>query len=74
MKYDFVRQAIGRTISQAAGLLIYSALDDKIRARVARMTARRDVYDKGFADGYDRAAAEGGGGPQRPIAAVPEQS
>lgn len=63
MKCEHIGYAAGHVI----GLLIYSALDDKIRAGVSRMTARRDVYDKGFADGYDRAVGERARSVPRPI-------
>lgn len=54
MKIDHLAQALGF----AAALLLYAALDDKIRAGMRRLTARRDVYDKGFADGYERGIDE----------------
>lgn len=65
--HDVFRQAAGYTCA----LLVYAALSDKIAKTVNCMTARGDVYDKGFADGFDRALAEGASAKLR---AVPTQS
>lgn len=66
-------ECIGHAASYIAALLVYAALDDKIRAGSARMTARRDVYDKGFSDGYNRASTERHASPIRPVPS-PRQS
>ena len=62
-----LRHSIYQGVSILGALIIWSAVDERIKGTVGRLTARGDVWQAGFEAGYDRGVRDA----RRPVAVDP---
>lgn len=54
-----LRSSIFQSASILGALLIWTAVEDRIKGSVGKLTARGDVWTIGYQIGYDRGYADG---------------
>lgn len=54
-----LRQSIFQSASILGALLVWTAVEDRIKGSVGKLTARGDVWTVGYQIGYDRGYADG---------------